>query len=98
MPNHVHVVVTPMAGHAPSDIFHSWKSFTAHRANNLLQTKGTFWERESFDHLIRNAGQFEAFIEYVENNPVAAGLCRHSADWPFSSCSKTVVVQASRLP
>jgi REP element-mobilizing transposase RayT len=98
MPNHVHVVVTPMAGHSPSAIFHSWKSFTAHRANNLLQAKGTFWERESFDHLIRSADQFEGFVDYVEKNPVAAGLCRSPADWPFSSCSQTLVVQASRLP
>jgi REP element-mobilizing transposase RayT len=98
MPNHVHIVVTPMVGYEPSDIFHSWKSFTAHRANKFLQVKGTFWERESFDHLIRNVDQFEAFVDYVERNPVAAGLCHSPADWPFSSCSRTIVVQAGRLP
>jgi REP element-mobilizing transposase RayT len=29
-PNHVHVLATPLAGHALSSILHSWKSFTAH--------------------------------------------------------------------
>ena len=28
--NHVHALVTPLAGHSLSDILHSWKSFTAH--------------------------------------------------------------------
>jgi REP element-mobilizing transposase RayT len=27
--NHVHVLVTPLPGHDPSDILHSWKSFTS---------------------------------------------------------------------
>jgi REP element-mobilizing transposase RayT len=98
MLNHVHVVVTPMSGYEPSSIFHSWKSFTAHRINHLLGSRGTFWERECFDHLIRSMDQFEGFIDYVEQNPVVAGLCRDAADWPFSSCARSVVVQASRLP
>jgi len=85
MANHVHAVVTPMAGCEPSGIFHSWKSYSAHEANKLLRTRGTFWERESFDHLIRSLQQFEEFIHYVENNPTAAGLCASPGDWPYSS-------------
>ena len=87
MPNHVHAVFTPLGGHDPSDILHSWKSYTAHEANKRLQTSGTFWERESFDHLIRNMEQFEGFVRYVERNPVEAGLCTSPEDWPYSSCS-----------
>jgi REP element-mobilizing transposase RayT len=85
MPNHVHVVFTPQGGHDPSDILHSWKSYTAHEANKLLQTNGTFWERESFDHLIRSVEQFEGFVRYVEQNPVEAGLCTSPEDWAYSS-------------
>jgi REP element-mobilizing transposase RayT len=29
MPNHVHLLVTPLGEHRLSDILHSWKSFTA---------------------------------------------------------------------
>jgi putative transposase len=85
MPNHVHAVVTPMTGHSPSDILHSWKSFSAHRANKILETLGTFWERESFDHLIRDLEQFEGFIRYIELNPVVAGLCSKPGLWPYGS-------------
>ena len=85
MPNHVHVVVTPYPGYALSDILHSWKSFTAHRINALLGRKGRLWEEEFFDHLVRNERDFEKFVRYTEENPVAAGLCERPGDWPFSS-------------
>jgi REP element-mobilizing transposase RayT len=85
MPNHVHAVVTPIDGWELSAILHSWKSFTANEANKILKREGTFWERESFDHLIRTFDHFEAFVLYVENNPVEARLCRAPEDWPWSS-------------
>jgi putative DNA methylase len=85
MPNHVHAVVTPLAEHTLSSILHSWKSFSANQANALLNTKGAFWERESFDHLCRTAESVGYFGEYVEQNPVAAGLCSRPGDWVYSS-------------
>jgi hypothetical protein len=85
MPNHVHAVVTPTDGWELSAILHSWKSFTAHQANEILKRQGTFWERESFDHLIRTFDHFEAFVRYVESNPVEARLCQAPEDWPWSS-------------
>ncbi len=85
MPNHVHAIFTPTNGWEPASILHSWKSFTAHQTNKLLRRRGTLWERESFDHLIRNVGHFDAFIRYVEDNPVKAGLCKAPEEWPWSS-------------
>jgi REP element-mobilizing transposase RayT len=85
MPNHVHAAFTVLAGNDAPDILHSWKSYTAHKANRSLRRHGTFWERESFDHLIRSLADFEYFVHYVENNPVAAGLAGSPQDWRFSS-------------
>ena len=86
MPNHVHVVVQPLPGYKLEDILHSWKSFTATKINRQLGRKGAFWERESFDHLIRTPEYREQFVYYTEHNPVAAGLVKSPQDWPFSSC------------
>jgi REP element-mobilizing transposase RayT len=79
MPNHVHVVFQPEPGHALAGILHSWKSFTAQEANLLLGRKGPFWQREYYDHLIRDGKQFVRAIRYVAENPARAGLTR----WPW---------------
>ena len=86
MPNHVHVVVTPLAGFGLKGILHSWKSYTGNQANRALQAQGAFWERESFDHAIRSPEHFERFVQYTEQNPVTAGLCGKPEEWPWSSC------------
>jgi REP element-mobilizing transposase RayT len=85
MPNHVHAVVTPYSDYSLSQILHSWKSFSAHEINKALQRKGTVWESESFDHLVRHERAFEQFVQYTENNPVVAGFCDSPDQWPFSS-------------
>ena len=85
MPNHVHVVVTPFAGHTLSSLVHSWKSFTATKANQHLGRRGRFWMQEYFDRAIRDERHFRAVVEYVEHNPVKAGLCRAPEDWPWNS-------------
>ena len=86
MPNHVHAVVLPLAPHTLSDIEHSWKSFTATKANQMLHRTGrTFWQPECFDHLIRHEDDHHRCCEYVVRNPVTAGLCARPEDWPWSS-------------
>ncbi len=85
MPNHVHVVVTPLGDHNLSSILHSWKSFSAHEINKRLGRQGSLWEEEAFDHIVRDERSMERFVRYIENNPVAAGLCNRPESWPFSS-------------
>ena len=84
MSNHVHALVTPSV---PST---RWlgplKGFTAHEANLLLRRAGkTFWQDESYDHLVRNAGEFERVRAYIERNPVKAGLVSDAREYRWSS-------------
>ena len=74
MPNHVHVVARLFPGHTLAETIHSWKSFTAKKANDLLNCSGSFWQREYYDHLIRDEGEFERAVHYVAENPEKAGL------------------------
>jgi len=85
MPNHVHAVVWPMPGHTLSDILHSWKSFTSKAVNKLMGQTGIFWQKESFNHWIRDDAEQARMVTYVENNPVKARLCRAPADWQWGS-------------
>jgi len=74
MPNHAHVVLKVMPGHDLSDILHSWKSFTSHEVKRRFAIKGKFWQREYYDHIIRDEEEFYRVIEYVFYNPEKAGI------------------------
>jgi REP element-mobilizing transposase RayT len=88
MPNHVHVVITPLTDVSIPGIESSWKSFTANRANTLLGRHGPFWQKDYFDRFIRDERHFAAAIHYAEENPVVAGLCASADQWKFSSARR----------
>ena len=87
MPNHVHVLATPLNAASLSSITHSWKSFTAKAINVRLNRAGPVWFEEYFDRAIRDDAHFEAAKFYIEDNPVKAGLCARAADWAYSSAA-----------
>lgn len=69
MPNHVHVLVKPLAGYQLVDILHSWKSFTAKSINKHLGRTGQLWQHESYDHIVRNEAAMQAIRKYIRENP-----------------------------
>ena len=79
MPNHVHVVFQIIGGNALASILHSWKSFSAKQANHILHRSGEFWQREYYDHLIRDISELDRAVQYVVDNPKKARL----KDWPW---------------
>jgi hypothetical protein len=69
---------------ARNDNFHGSES----AANRILGRTGTaFWQDESFDHWIRSGEELQNLIEYVENNPLKAGLVETKEQWPWSSAA-----------
>lgn len=85
MPNHVHVIVTSHDNEKLEDILHSWKSFTAKRANVLLGRSGGFWQEEYFDHVVRDGEDFRNQVRYVLENPAKG---KASAEWTGSVYGK----------
>jgi REP element-mobilizing transposase RayT len=81
MPNHVHVVARLFPGNSLSNVLHSWKSFTAKEAEKIAKTKGPFWQKEYYDHLLRSEAEFERAVQYVIDNPIRAGLERWTWAW-----------------
>ena len=88
MPNHVHILIQPNDGISLSSIVHSAKSYTANRANELLNRSGRFWSIESYDRYIRDGRHFGNTVRYIHENPVKAGLCDKPEDWKFSCASR----------
>ena len=86
MPNHVHVILWPMPDFTLSEILKSRKRHTARQANLVLGRTGeTFWQRESYDHWIRNDEEKARIRRYIRMNPVNARLCKTPEDWKWSS-------------
>jgi putative DNA methylase len=89
MPNHVHLLATPEV--ALPKLTKSLKSITARRANAMLRLTGKpFWREESYDHLVRHEQEFEKIRNYIEENPVRAGLAREARDYRWSSAGWAV--------
>lgn len=93
MPNHVHVLIEVMEGWTLSSIMHGWRSYTAHQANKILGRKGDFWMDEYFDRFIRDERHMETVINYIDNNPIKAGLVDEAYKWPWCSLG----LQSARL-
>lgn len=85
MPNHVHVLFT-LNEKSPvlTKIMQNIKSYSAQKSNKILGLSGQFWERESYDHVVRKDGEFERIVHYILQNPVKARLVKDWADWPFT--------------
>lgn len=84
MGNHVHLLLTPIW--ELKDISKGIKGYTARQINDLQNAIGRpFWQDESYDHWSRDDDELMRIIAYIENNPVKAGLCPKSEDWPWSS-------------
>jgi REP element-mobilizing transposase RayT len=84
MPNHVHLLTTPLVP-LPT-LTKSLKGITAKRANAMLALTGNpFWQDESYDHLVRNQREFEKIRNYIAENPVSAGLVSEAREYRWSS-------------
>ncbi len=83
MPNHVHLLATPAV--ALCKLTKSLKGITGKRANTFLALTGSsFWQEESYDHQVRQAGEFDKIRYYIEENPVRAGLVTAASQYRWS--------------
>ena len=84
MPNRVRAVFQP---HMAMPVIMRWlKRRTGREANQILGRSGMpFWQDESFDHWVRSTEELRYLIEYVENNPLRAGLVEAKQQWRWSS-------------
>jgi REP element-mobilizing transposase RayT len=84
MPNHVHALLTPKI--PPPKLMQYIKGRSAREANKILGILGMpFWQHESYDHLVRTPEEFTKIQNYIENNPVKAGLAATPDAYRWSS-------------
>jgi hypothetical protein len=51
-------------------------------------TEGPFWHEESYVRMVRYGREFEEIRNYIEENPVRAGLVREAGEYLWSSAGR----------
>ena len=79
MPDHLHALLSFASDESMSKIVGDWKHFQTRKLRII-------WQEGYFDHRLRDderGEQLSAKMNYVRHNPVAAGLCIRTEDWPW---------------
>jgi putative transposase len=77
MPDHVHFLLSfPETEKRMQTIVSKWKEWAA----KTLKIK---WQRDFFEHRLRQEESFREKADYILANPVRAGLVREPEDWPY---------------
>ena len=58
---------------------------STHRINAGRKESGLLWQPRFFDRALRTVKEYYEKVEYIQLNPVRAGLVKRAEDWPWSS-------------
>ena len=91
MPDHVHLILQTFETVSLTKLIGEVKGRSSFLINRHLKRVGPFWQRESFDHIVRREENLEKKIAYVCDNPVRAGLVTDcdGYQWLWRSWRKT---------
>lgn len=85
MPDHAHFVIVPAGEFTIAQTMRVVKGSIARRLNALRGSDGRFWQEGFWDEVPRTPAQLNAYIDYVHDNPVKAGLSSTRESFAFSS-------------
>lgn len=55
-----------------SAIIQNYKSLTSRKINTLLRSKNNaVWQRNFYEHIIRDETDYDRIVEYIDNNPIS---------------------------
>lgn len=74
MPNHVHLLLNLIKGLDLERTRQKIKGGFAFLVNKVIKRSGKLWQREYYDHLVRDAKELIAFRNYIQENPNKAGI------------------------
>ena len=90
MPDHVHVVLTPLVNqtkrevYSLAEIMDAIKGTSAHKLNRELTRAGKVWQTESFDRVLRSSEKLDEKIRYVLDNPVRKRLVERANQYRWA--------------
>ena len=76
MPDHLHALISFPKIESMSQVIRSWKHY-------LSKQHGLKWQRDYFDHRIRDHAGLQEKGAYIRANPVRAGFVANPGQWRF---------------
>jgi REP element-mobilizing transposase RayT len=83
MGNHFHLIIQPGKGESLSRIMQWILSVFAQAYNRLHGFSGHVWGERFFSRIIRTVREYLTTFDYIDDNPVKAGLSAFCGDWVF---------------
>ncbi len=87
MPNHFHVLLTPLFTVTLEKAVQFIKGGFSYRARKELGFVGEIWQTSFYDHRVRDANEYSRFRHYIHMNPVRRGLVPIPEEFRFSSAT-----------
>jgi putative transposase len=76
MPDHFHGLISFPADAEMKKVVWNWKAF-------LARTLKINWQRDFFDHRLRQEESYREKADYILANPLRVGLAKESTNWPY---------------
>ena len=76
MPDHIHLLVSFPPEKILSKVVGLWK-------RGLAKSHAISWQRNFFEHRLRNDENIQQKADYILENPVRVGLVGEWKDWPY---------------
>jgi putative transposase len=90
MPNHFHLLITPISPVTLEKAVQYIKGGFSYRAKKELSFNGEIWQTSFYDRRVRDADEYARFRHYIQMNPVRRGLVTLPEEFPFSSARLTL--------
>jgi len=74
MPDHLHAIISFPSQPGMVTVIKNWKKYVAVKY-------GIEWQRDFFDHRLRDHHELIEKSSYILMNPIRRGLCQHPEDW-----------------
>ena len=84
MPTHIHLLITPASGTSLSRIMQWIKTHSAKRWNSIHGSRDHLWGERFFARPVRDLYEYYHVHNYIDQNPVKAGLSHTPQYWKAS--------------
>lgn len=84
MGNHFHMIINPQKDESLSRIMQWFLSVFARVYNKRFGRSGHFWGERFFSRIINSFSDYLNTFDYIDRNPIVAGLVTSIYEWKFS--------------